>query len=489
MKQKSMSESAATKIISDLTKKIHTSSPMKDSVYEEASNYFAQLSTIEEQREAYKNQLLTAEENLAKNTNTDQEKILKKKKKECLIKIKRFESELENQRLDRVQKLNNVCVEILSQCTGVNSIDTNKKFAKLLGTLSLRMPEGNNVSLQYNKQSKHLYQAVLSLKLLEQLIADKLMSNKYIMGKYSQSDSEKDDSFRNEVQIPLLFTALLQNIGLLHPDAQQILKGETGEKDEFRVLDKEERLALLKYNYQQSTHYIKEGLGLDKYSGNSKEEREIFNKKENEKISFILTLLKTALKPKQGIGNLLKVPEIYTSVVMPTKRDYDYAAIPRVFKMMDNAVERGVLSKDVVNNLLKITGVFPQGYGITYIPQSDDGYDLDIYEYAIVNSLYPKKPQNPICRIATKHLLFNSSGIDYCIEPDNNLYFAHARKKLGKVNPERLKEILSKLWSNYEVRQEQFELIPRCWFPHEFFSLAKQQNIWNKTIPDLDEKA
>lgn len=54
MKQKSMSESAATKIISDLAKKIHTTSPMKDSVYEEASNYFAQLSTVEEQREADK---------------------------------------------------------------------------------------------------------------------------------------------------------------------------------------------------------------------------------------------------------------------------------------------------------------------------------------------------------------------------------------------------------------------------------------------------
>jgi len=483
-----MSESPTTKIISDLTKKIHTSSPMKDSVYEEASNYFSQVSTVEEQRETYKNQLLTAEKNLAKNTNKDQEKTLKKKQKDCLVNIKKFESELENQRLERVQKLNNICVEILSLCTGVNSNDTNKKFAKLLGTLSLRMPESNNVSLQYNKQCKHLYQAVLSLKLLDQLIADKLMSNKYIMEKHLQSDKEKDASFKNEVQIPLLCTVLMQNVGLLHPHAQQILKGESGEKDEFRVLDKEERLALLKYNYQQSSHYIKEALGLDKYSGNSKEERDTFNKKEKEKISFILTLLKTALKPKQSIGNLLKVPEIYTSIVMPTKRDYDYAAIPRVFQMMDNAVERGVLSKAVVNSLLKITGVFPQGYGITYIPKSDDGYDLDTYEYAIVNSLYPKKPQNPTCRIATKNLIFNASGMDFCIEPDNNLYFAHARKKLWKVNPERLKEILSKLWSNYEVRQEQFELIPRCWFPHEFFSLEKQQNIWNKTMPNHEEK-
>ncbi len=487
MQKKSISESAATKTICDLARKIHTPSLAIDSIYADVIKYFSQLSTIEEQRKNFKEQLAVAEKKLVRNSKKDQAETLKKKRQHCLKKIKAFETELEKQRVGRIQKLKNVCNEILTLCTGININDTNKKFAKLLGTLSLRTPDGNDTALQYNQQCKSFYQAVLSLKLLGQLIEDKLMGNKYVMDKYYQRSDEVNDPYRNEVQIPLLIAALLQNVGHYHPDAQRILKGDSDEKDEFRLLDKDDRLALLKCNYQQSTHYIKEALGLDKYIGNSKAERKIFNQKEKEKILFSLKLLKSALTPKQGIGNLLKVPEIYSSVVMSTKRNYSYAAIPRVFKMLNKAVDRGVLSKPVVNNLLKITGIFPQGFGITYIPKNVDGYDLDTYEYAIVNSFYPKSADSPTCRMATRHLVFNSSGNDYSIEPDNNLFFPQVRKKLEKVSSERLKEILSKLWSNYATRQEQLELVPCCWFPHEFFSLAKRQNIWNKAVTDTEE--
>ena len=66
------------------------------------------------------------------------------------------------------------------------------------------------------------------------------------------------------------------------------------------------------------------------------------------------------------------------------------------------------------------------------------------------------------------------------ISVENNLYFPQARKKLEVMSKERLLEILSKLVSNFEERKN-MDLLPKCWFPDEYFSYGKHQNLWNKT--------
>jgi len=479
-----MSESSSTRVINNLVTKIHTSSPLKDSVYENAANYFAQLPEIKEKLAKLNQNLVTAQKNSTNNAKHEQSEKFKKKEMLCLKQLKDYQTQSDELRLTRVHKLKCICDDILTQCIGQNEEDTNRKFAKILGTLSLRSPDGENTTLIYNQQCKHLYQAVLSLKLLDQLLKEKLIDNKYILERYVADDHGEDSLFKSDVQIPLLITALLYDIGLSHPDAQQILKGESGDSDEFRLMDNNERVALLKCNYQHVLDYVKNGLGVDKYKGNIKIERDIFNKKEEEKLAFICSLFKCSFQPKQGIGNLIKVPQIYVSVILSTKRNFIYSSLPKVFQVLSKGVKKKTINKEVVNSLLKITGIFPQGFGITYIPKGAEGFDLNTYEYAIVNSLYPKDPQNPICRITTKNLVFYSTGTNLYIEPKNNLYFIDARKKLERISPERLKEILSKLWDNFENRQEQSDLIPKCWHPYEYFSIAKQQNIWNKVVAD-----
>ena len=169
-------------------------------------------------------------------------------------------------------------------------------------------------------------------------------------------------------------------------------------------------------------------------------------------------------------------------MILSTKRNFAYISIPRVFQILNKGVKKGFIDKKAVDSLLKITGIFPQGYGIAYIPQNSKGDYLDRYEFAIVNTLYPQEPYSPICRVATKNQIFIASGRDLHITPENNLYFSIARKKLIKVNPERLKEILSKLWSNFEEWQEQQDLVPKYWQPSEYFSFSKLQNLWNKPL-------
>ncbi len=187
------------------------------------------------------------------------------------------------------------------------------------------------------------------------------------------------------------------------------------------------------------------------------------------------------MKPEHGIGNLLKIPQIYTSVILSTKSNYAYEALPKVALVLEKGVEKGVYSKIAVDALLAITGVFPQGYGITYIPKDSDRQDLDRYEYAIVTGLYPKDVRQPVCRMVTRNLTYNVSAQGCVISMTNNLYYPLARKKLEKISEERLLEILSKLVSNFEERKN-MPLVPCCWHPDEYFSYVKNQNLWNKVV-------
>jgi hypothetical protein len=473
-------ESSSTQAIRNIVKKIDTTSSLKISVYEEATKYFAALPQIEKNLTTLQQDLKDAQQNLSTNSEPDNVKSLKVKVEQNLKKIELFQSKLEKMRLARLHKLRRICEEVLSFCISPNRDDSNKRIAKVLGTISLKAPESINLALQYNRQNQHLYQAVLSIKLLDQLLEEKKINYEYILNRTLSGDIEEFSQFRSEVQIPLLSISLLHNVGLCHPIARQILKGESGDNDEYRVLSKDERLALLRCNYQQTLNYLTDGLGLDKYMGDSEAERETFNKREEEKSVFIRMLLKSSLNPKQGIGNLIKVPQIYTSVVLSTKRSFTYTSVPKSFQMLNKGIEGGSIDKRVVDSLLKITGVFPQGYGIAFIPQDAMGYDLDRFEFAVVNTLYPQEPSRPICRLVTKNQVFISSGGDLHIAPDNNLYLLDTRKKLMKVSSERLKKILSQLWSDFESRQNELDLIPKCWHPYEFFSIARQQNLWNK---------
>ena len=166
--------------------------------------------------------------------------------------------------------------------------------------------------------------------------------------------------------------------------------------------------------------------------------------------------------------------------MLPSKQLYQYEHLPKVSALLKAGAEKGWYPQAIVESLLKITGYFPQGFGITYIPKDSDKRDLDRYEYAIVNGLYPPEPEAPICRQVTRNLTYNSFGINLVISAENNLYFNTAQQKLEKVSEERLREILSKLVSNFEERTST-DLIPKCWYPDEYFSYQKNQNLWNRT--------
>jgi len=183
---------------------------------------------------------------------------------------------------------------------------------------------------------------------------------------------------------------------------------------------------------------------------------------------------------RYGRGHIIKVPQIYSSFIFSSKQSYNFFDLPKAQLLIGNAAEKIAISKVVTNALLSILGHFPQGYGITYIPKDDDKTYLDRYEYAIVVGLNPANPYVPTCRVATRNLKFIANGQVMSIDKDSNLYFSAAKKKLEKINPERLEDILSKLASNFEERKD-MQLIPSYWNPYVFFSYQNLQNLWKKT--------
>jgi hypothetical protein len=218
---------------------------------------------------------------------------------------------------------------------------------------------------------------------------------------------------------------------------------------------------------------------MEQYIGNSKQERTDFVRNQEEKLRFTRTLLIDAIKPKLGVGDLIKIPQIYASVIFSSKQNHNYLDLPKAGLVITRAAEGGAISKVFAECLVSIVGHFPQGYGITYIPKDDDMKDMERYEYAIVTELNPADPYIPRCRVATRNLNFISSGHTNSVNMENNLYFSSAKKKLEKVNPARLEEILRKLASNFEERKK-LDLIPSYWNPYGFFCYIKLQNLWNK---------
>lgn len=479
MNQPQYGNSAATKVVKDLLNRIYDASAQGLSLYEQAAWYFQgheerEIANLQQQQQELQRRLDDASKGARHK--------LELRLAEVSQLLKERLKQQQDNRVDRIRLLKQIARQTVQLVRGDSPEETRQLAARALGTIQLLSPTyGKNIAA-VNQRHKHLYKAILALLLLDQLLVDKLIKNRYVLAKVADSANAANDGtdpLTEEVRIPLVMACLLQDIGLQHPKVQQILLGSEGDADPYRALLASERQQLLEISFEQSQLYIQQGLGLDTYIGNSRAERELFNLAEEERQAFTLHLLSCAIKPEDGIGNLLKIPQVYTSVVLPSKQNYSYDSLPKVGPLLKAGVEKGWYPAEIVQSLLTVTGYFPQGYGITYIPKDSDKRDLDRYEYAIVNGLYPPEPEQPICRQVTRNLTFNTFGINLVISAENNLYFPIAQQKLEKISEERLREILSKLVSNFEERIS-MDLIPKCWYPDEFFSYLKNQNLWNR---------
>lgn len=394
------------------------------------------------------------------------------------------EHQYQQKRLNRHSQLTMLCQQFLRLSEGSSRSETILRSSKLLGCLQLLAPSEGEQITSVQQKYKPLYKAALSLRLLDHLLERGLITNSYILQKAElrlpYGEQEQPCPFREDVQIPLLMALLLQDVGHYHPEAAAILCGIHGELPRSRELDVEERQQFLEVSLQASLRFLLQGIGTPKYRGNSRAERDQFDQNEQDKLAFAATLLRNANTPGVGIGNLLKIPQVYASAVLPGRNRFDYQALPKVALIIKNGASQGRFDARMADALLTITGIFPQGYGIVFLPKIQPGQAVERYEFAIVNSLYPQQAEVPVCRIVTRNLQFKHVGQNCTVSVAHNLYFKQARQQLAIIPQTRLSEILGKLSSGFEPGQLR-HLLPRYWHPDEFFANPKHQNLWNRT--------
>lgn len=484
MSKKAASDTKFTTQVKQILDKLYGRSALKDSLVERAIEFYAKQSFVQHKLQSLQDSIteLTAKDDNNTKSITRLERELRDLKQDL-----RYESN------ERYKYLFEICQEILKLSEGLTFEETNRKSAQLLGTIQLISPtEGKKVA-ENNERNKPLYKAVLSLRLFDQLFIEQssVLTHPYVKEYTSAilpdeyqslatTDNDVYSNFLDQIKLPILMAALLQDIGNYHPDSQRILKGKDGKLNSNRTLAVDERKALLQINFRETVKFLVDGIGAPIYVGNSKTERDKFNIAEHQKLVFIKQLIKGAIAPRSGIGNILKVPQIYASIILSTKSSYNFKLLPKVYQALYQNAEHGSCCKTAVDALYKITGVYPQGYGVTYIPIDSDGEQSDRYEYAIVTQLYPENGENPICRTATRYLTFISYGQDVVIESDRNLYNVEVAQQFASLSKERLNEILELLASNYADRKK-LDLLPRYWHAGDYFSVKDNQKLWNKS--------
>ena len=445
------------------------------SVYEDARHFFSLTPELETHIAGLKQKLISLE---------DADKRKPKLEEQLKKKLKESEKQLENERISRLERLTSVAEKLLSLCEGDTWEETQHLSSKFLGTVMLltRGPQGNFA--RQHQRLKPLYKAVLSLRLTDKVLEHEKIAHPYL-SKFRESHSRFSgnrfwqEKWRNELAIPIIKACILQDIGLQSTQATAILRGEDNEKNEFRILENEDRKKLLKVNFQQSLRYVSEGLGIPTYVGNDREERDQFIAVHEAANEFTTQIVKDAFVGKSGIGELIKIPQIYVSVVLSTKPDYTRKDLPKGYLLIEQLAKKGSLNEQLAEDFIKIVGYFPQGFGVTFIPKNERGIERDHYECAIVTSLNPQHPAEPMCRIVTRHLTYISAGQDEVIARATNLYFPANRKKLMRIGRKRLAEIMDKLSGNFTPDAID-ELVPSYWEPFEYFLFKKHQNLWNR---------
>lgn len=398
--------------------------------------------------------------------------------------FQQLEAALEQERLQNHELFVMLCRQLLALTEGQSRADTIQRSSRLLGTLQLLTPQDGNISFVIQQKYKPFYKAVLALRLLDQLLDVGLLRDDYVLQKQQQRLPYGDEQaelcpFRNDVQVPLLMAVLLQELGQQQPQAQQMLQQVPGQSDAWRKFSPFERDQFIQCSQQGALDFLQHGMAMARYRGNSRTEREQFLHNEQQKLQWIVRLLKEAPEPEQGSGNLLRIPQVYASAVLPGRARFTYEAMPKVALILKNGARLGHYDERMVDQLLIMTGIFPQGFGIVFMPKDPPNGDGLKYEFAIVNSLYPPSPEVPLCRVVTRDLRYRSVGYNCSVSVDYNLYFKPARQRLRVIPTERLQDILQKLNAGFEPGQLR-HLLPRSWHPAEFFTDPKQHNLWNR---------
>ncbi|MGS2719137.1 hypothetical protein [Paraglaciecola aestuariivivens] len=477
-----LTDSEYTQSVQSLVNQIQQNSSGQNSLFELANLFFTS-------HDSDARVIKSCEENL-KTAKEYQQTVAESKKQDAYQQMKKMEKALKDEKNKqfkaqqvRYKCMSAICLNILKLSEGVNQQQTHTKSAKLLATLFMLSSTETDNRKQMHQLYKPLYKAVLALRLLDKMLVDNNLTNKYIVDRFDPKTRfpktlGRFTQFQLDVAVPVIIAAITQDIGMQHPEIQRLLKGADGSLDEFRVLDKGTRVPLLIMNHEQTQDFVVHGIGTSEYEGGDEDKKLRFEKKQNNRLKFVLGLLTDAVKPSQGsIGNIIKIPQIYTSFILSTKPDYNFRDLPKVVAVLNNAAKNKAICSEAAQSFINLVGHFPMGFGVLYLKPHKPEDKIEDYYYGIVTQLNPSRPDAPTCRRITDQGEICPDTKNFSLLPENNLFYPEVQKNLSNLSIEKRKTLRETHMRDLKDSKLP-ELEAGFWNTYRYFSINKHQNLW-----------
>ncbi len=341
-----------------------------------------------------------------------------------LDQIKQYKDELSRERWQRHASINSLLNLFL------DSLDGLKNSTQFLGTMLLSAPlPDEKIRCTRNEKYKPIYATALSIMFFELVMQHYQFSSSYLNQELDDlginSDYQAQDNFtieldginkhqlRESILKPIAIASLLQTIGTHSIEAEALL-GE----DRYRLLSQLERTELNRINKEKTLEFFRYGLGLPYNRFDNKSERSEFLNKEKSKLKFIIELAINRDKADYELRELIQIPQVYASFMLSTKPEYDYNSIFKAYDLIKSAIQKKHYNHSYAPLFLNLVGRFPIGSGLYFFSE-----ETGEIERAIVSSLCPQKPDEPVCKQITRHHFQSLNQTEVIISKQHNLFF------------------------------------------------------------------
>ncbi len=315
-------------------------------------------------------------------------------------------------------------------------LNNQRIFSQFLGTIVLSTPlPDEKIRCVRNEKFKPIYIAGLVVALFEELRLTHNFENSYLKESMADLFQESSASFmsleqnnlpvevmaeyREEILKPIAKAALLLSIGSYSPEAEEIFNG-----DRYRHLTDEERIHLVETVRLKSIDYLKYGIGVIQKKVNTHQEKLEYVQYERNKLKFMLSFFQIENSENSELLKLIRIPLIYSSFMVSTKPEFDYQNIYKAYETLQESAKMREIDPFYTKLFLSMVGKFPLGSGIYFIAKQSGKV-----EKAIVSSLYPSDPEQPICKQITRNQIQSLSQKEIIIPQSSNLFFAASRRR------------------------------------------------------------
>lgn len=306
---------------------------------------------------------------------------------------------------------------------------TNRDASQFITTMMLRAPlPDDRARSATNEKAKPIFIAALSVCLLKRLIEKKLLANDFILNKVpplveseqhkGQLEYEPDAQAKyiDDVIVPIITAALIHHIGSYSQSAEDIFQG-----NRYRVLEEDDRKRLIKTISEHTDNYLQYGLGKPVY--------EHFDDPEKyqlalDKYQLTETILNNYSSPQDPIGNILRIPVIYSSFMLSTKAEHNFRITFKAFDILKGGIDNQVIYKPFAAEFLRMVGHYPLGTGIFFISK-----ESNLPERAVVTGLNPPEPTSAIVKQLTRRQVKFDDHTQVCATKGYIISNQEAREK------------------------------------------------------------